>query len=363
MNLLIDAHVFDGKFQGTRTYLQGLYSCLIQKNDIDFYFAASDINNIINIFGTNENIHYIKLETHSNIKRLSIEFNKIIKKYHIDYAHFQYITPLIKSCKEIVTTHDVLFLDFPQFFPKAYKLKNNFFFKRSAKRADILLTVSEYSRKSISYHYNIPINNIHITPNGVLLPNKNILLPNTNKLYNLHKYILSVSRIEPRKNYLSILIAYNELKLYERGYKLVIIGTKDLKYKDFNQYYNKLSTTVKDNILFMSVNYLELISLYKNANLFVFPSFAEGFGIPPLEAIALKCPTLCSNTTAMSDFKFLNENLFSPYDIEELKNKIEKNLDLKNTKHLEELSNEVINKYDWQKSADVLYSLLKKSQQ
>lgn len=359
MNLLIDAHVFDGKFQGTRTYLQGLYSCLTKKNDIEFYFAACDIKNIKKIFGTNKNIHYIKLKTHNNLIRLSIEFNRIIKKYNIDYAHFQYITPLIKSCKEIVTTHDVLFLDYPHFFPKTYRLKNNFFFKRSAKRADILLTVSEYSRKSISDYYNIPINNIHITPNGVLLPNKDTILPDTNKLYHLHKYILSVSRIEPRKNYLTLLIAYNELKLYERGYKLVIIGSKDLEYTEFYQYYNQLCETAQNNILFMSVNYLELISLYKNASLFVFPSFAEGFGIPPLEAIALKCPTLCSNTTAMSDFKFLGENLFSPNDINELKRKIEINLKSRDTQRVELLSDIIINKYNWQKSADILYTLLK----
>lgn len=358
MRLLIDAHVFDGKFQGTRTYLQGLYSCLIQNQDIEFYFAAYNINNLQNIFGTHNNVHYIPLKTQNSFLRLGIEFNKIIEKYKIDYAHFQYISPLIKKCKEIVTTHDILFLDYPQYFSKVYRLKNNFLFKRSAQRADILLTVSEYSRKAISQHYSIPIERIHVTPNGVLLPTNDCELPDTNKIYHLNKYILSVSRIEPRKNYLSLLIAYKELKLYDKGYKLVIIGSKDLNYKEFVSYYNQLDTNIKNNILCFSASYLELISLYKNADLFIFPSYAEGFGIPPLEAIALGCPTLCSNTTAMADFDFLNENLFSPFDIKELKKKIINNLESRNYEKTIAMKEKVLNKYNWQKSANIFYSVL-----
>ena len=363
MRILVDAHVFDGKYQGTRTYLQGLYSELIKYKDIQYYFAARNCHHLQTIFGTAPNVHYIQLKSTNSIVRLSVEYPQIIRRLNIDYAHFQYISPLIKTCKEIVTIHDVLFLDYPQYFPKTYRLKNNLLFKRSAKRADILLTVSNYSKEAISRHYHIPTEKIHITPNGILLPDKNIILPDTNKIYNLEKYILSVSRIEPRKNYLLLLKAYNELKLYEQGYKLVIIGTKDLNYKEFEQYYRELPNIVQQNILVTSVDYLELISLYKNANLFIFPSFAEGFGIPPLEAIALKCPTLCSNTTAMKEFHFLKDNLFSPHDIEELKTKIEINLKEKNVKQIESLQKEVINKYDWQKSANALYSLLKQDKQ
>ena len=85
--------------------------------------------------------------------------------HNIDYAHFQYVIPPIKKCKYIVTIHDVLFLDFPQYFPFLYRLKNNLLFKYSAKKSDIVLTVSQYSKERIEMHFNI--NDVKIIPNAV----------------------------------------------------------------------------------------------------------------------------------------------------------------------------------------------------
>ena len=78
MKLLVDAHVFDGKYQGTRTYLQGIYSYMTKNKDIEFYFASKNIVNIQRIFGEAENIHYIQLKSSNKIFRLAFEFPKII---------------------------------------------------------------------------------------------------------------------------------------------------------------------------------------------------------------------------------------------------------------------------------------------
>lgn len=161
IKLLIDAHVFDGKYQGTRTYIQGIYSAMITHKDIEFYFAAQNVSRLKSIFGIAENIHYIRLDATNSIWRLAWEYPRIIKKYKIDYAHFQYICPFIKCCKEIVTIHDLLFLDFPKYFPLSYRIKNRPLFMYSAKRADLLLTVSEYSRKEIKRHFKITEDRIY----------------------------------------------------------------------------------------------------------------------------------------------------------------------------------------------------------
>ena len=363
MRLLVDAHVLDGKYQGTRTYIEGIYKYMVNHNDIDFYFAANNIENLSKTFGCANNIHFIQLKSNNSIKRLAYEFPLLIKRYKIDYAHFQYISPLIKCCKEIVTVHDILFLDYPQFFPKSYKIKNSILFKRSAQRADILLTLSSYSRDAINKHFNIPKSNIYITPNAVTLPEKECQLPDIKKKFNIDRYILSVSRIEPRKNHQLLLQAFVELKLYKKEIKQVLVGVKDLKNKEFYNYYDNLTDEIKKYILIIQVPYLDLVALYKQALLFIFPSFAEGFGIPPIEAIMYDCPTLCSNQTAMKEFDFLNSFLFSPYNIEELKSKITDCLNGINPTIIKEQKKKILEKYNWEKISDDIYNLIKSKEQ
>ena len=357
MRLLIDAHVFDGAFQGTRTYIEGLYSHMTHYRDIDFYFAAQDINNLRNVFGIAENIHYVQLSSSNKWKRLSIDFPRIIEDNNIDYAHFQYISPLIKKCKEIVTLHDLLFMDYPQFFTLLYRLPKRILFERSAKKSDILLTVSEYSKNSIARHFGIDKKKIFITYNSVLPSNDVCNKIGIKNKYGFGKFILTVSRIEPRKNHLALLKAYNELKLWSKGYHLVMVGVKDLQYQELFAYLDKLDTIIKEKVHMIQVPFEDLVALYKEASLFVFPSYGEGFGIPPLEAIAYGCPILCSNATAMAEFELPEQISFSPDNIEELKLKMMNQLEkpLSNSLYYER----ILAKYDWHNISECFYKLLK----
>ena len=357
MKLLIDAHVFDGKFQGTRTYLEGLYKKLIEHKDIDFHFAAKEIDNLKSIFGEDRNVHYIKLQSNNSIIRLGYEYPAIIRKYHIDYAHFQYISPLIKCCKEIVTVHDILFMDYPQYFPFIYKFKNSCLFYLSAKRADMLLTVSNYSKQRISSKFGINTDKIYITPNAVLPIDQDIRITNVIKELELDKYILSVGRIEPRKNYLLLLKAFVDLQLYKENYKLVLIGSPDLEYKDFFLYYNSLSKDIQQAIIIKGVSFPDLVTLYKSASLFVFPSLAEGFGIPPLEAIEYGCPLLCSNATAMAEFDLPDICSFDPNNINDLKDKMLYLLN--NPIEWHDIRKRLHNQYNWYNTSEILYDLMK----
>ncbi len=356
MRLLVDCHVFDGAFQGTRTYLEGLYTHMTQYKDIDFFFSAQNIAQLKSIFGEGENIHYIQLESSNKWKRLAVDYSTIIKDNQIDYAHYQYISPLRKCCREIVTLHDLLFMDFPNFFTFRYKFPKRILFKRSAKRADILLTVSEYSKESIAKHFNIDKNRIYITYNSILPAENAGLNIDIKSKYGFDKYILTVSRIEPRKNHLALLKAYDELRLEQMGYHLVMVGTKDLAYKDLFTYYDNLNESVKSKVHFMKVDFDDLVALYRQADLFVFPSFGEGFGIPPLESLAYGCPLLCSNATAMNEFNLPEEITFNPYNESELKSKIINQL--KKPSDLSIVREEVLAKYNWKQIARAYYAVL-----
>ena len=169
MKLLVDAHCFDYQTtEGINTYLKGLYGELVGiAPDIDFYFVAQNVGRIKALFGEAANVHYVPLTSQNKIYRLLFEIPAIVKKLGIEWAHFQYTSPLIKNCKTIVTLHDILFVDYPQMFPWRYRLVKGAMFKLSAKRADLLLTVSDYSRRQIAKHYGISAEEIVVTPNAV----------------------------------------------------------------------------------------------------------------------------------------------------------------------------------------------------
>jgi len=366
MRILVDAHVLDEPHQGTRTYIKGLYCELIMlRPDIVFYFASYNLENLKSEIGYFPNVKYLQFKRRK-ILRLLWEIPYLIWKYKIEYAHFQYVSPPIKNCKHIVTTHDILFKDFKELFPLKYRLVNDFLFRISAVRADILFSVSNYCRQRISFHYKIPIERIGITPNGTareFTDSEGVSDENEiSSKYDLSQFILYVSRIEPRKNHMFLLKAFVELELWKRNYKLVFIGKKDFLFQDVKSFIRNCPKECQVSIVLLeNVSDSELLSFYKRAKLFVYPSLAEGFGIPPIESISAGTPTLCSNTTAMSDFSFLGHDLFDPHNLEELKAKITQKLLCPDSAiRIELLKGIVKEKYSWNQSAKAFISFIQK---
>jgi glycosyltransferase involved in cell wall biosynthesis len=365
LKIFIDAHVFDDYSQGSKTYLKGLYSATLNnKPDWNFTFAAFDTNTLGSEFPNTVNRQIENFSSHNKIIRLGWEIPQMIKKTKSEFSHFQYISPLFKTSAEILTIHDLLFLDFPQYFPVDYRILKNFLFKRSAKRADLILTVSEYSRDAIIRHYNISADKIAITPNAVLETffEEEDELPDIKTKYGVSQYILYVSRVEPRKNHIGLLRAYYDLGLWKKGIQLVLIGGTGIKTDSFTAFYQSLDKEVKDNVFFFQNLALdELKAFYKQSLLFVYPSFAEGFGIPPLEAIACGANVLCSGTTAMEEFRFLGDRLFDPNNATELKEKISYYLDHPPaTQEINSTKNEIRKTYTWEASAKVLIDQVSK---
>lgn len=320
IRIFVDAHVFDGEFQGTRTFIKGIYTILAQNQDIQLYLGARNIDNLKKDFPALDNIHFVRYRSTSSVRRLFYEIPVLIKKYNIHYAHFQYISPPRKTCKFIVTIHDLLFIDYPREFPFLYRWTRAFIFRRSALKADIVTTVSQYSKNSIQKHFGIASDKIHITPNGV----SNIFFEPYNKpesvkfiyeKYGFDKFFLYVSRIEPRKNHVFLVRAFFELELYKQGFYLLLIGHKSIGVSELDEVINRLPEGVKKFIsVIQEVGDGDLVEFYRAASVFIYPSKAEGFGIPPLEAAALMTPVICSNTTAMGYFSFFGNNLIDPID-------------------------------------------------
>ncbi len=359
LRLFVDCHVFDGNEQGTTAYLRGLYSALIPEKEFDFYFAAFDTHNLKKQFGEHPNVHYLNLRSKNKAIRLLFDIPDLISKHKIDFAHFQYVVPPIKRCRYIVTIHDVLFLDFPQYFPIGYRIKNKMLFRFSARMSEVVLTVSEYSRNRIRAHFRVK--HIGLTPNAVdpvYFENyeRELAKKSAFEQFGLQDYFLFVSRIEPRKNHLQLIKAFVEGGFHEK-HELVFVGNPALENLEYDRYFENLAPEIKKRVKTISgTGQKALQCIVRGARLCIYPSVAEGFGIPPLESVAAKIPTICSNSTAMAEFTFLEPGLFDPLDNKAMIAAIRQGLDAE--QNLEFKKEELSRLYSWPHSARAFLSCL-----
>jgi len=365
LNIFVDAHGFDQEFQGSRSFIQEIYTLLAHKNDIQLYLGAYDTKNLAAHFSAQSGIQYIQYRSRSSIFRLLFNIPSIIRKYGIDYAHFQYMAPLFKNCRHIITTHDVLFMQSKKDFSFGYRTIRKLLCKRAAKKADLLTTVSAFSKASIAKYFGINPSKINIIGNGVHPRyfeqfDKGSETAIIKARFGFDKFILYVSRIEPRKNHSLLLNIYLELELYRQGYNLVLLGHQSIGVPEFDKLLAELPDAIR-NMIFMSstIKEKELLSFYRAATVFVYPSRAEGFGIPPLEAAATRSLVLCSNKTAMDQYHFFGVDHVDPEDKELFKSRLSAILhDTPDTGSLDRISQKIKQDYCWQQQADKLYTLI-----
>jgi glycosyltransferase involved in cell wall biosynthesis len=357
MKILVDAHVFDSGSQGTTSYIKNLYNALVDFPNIQITLCANNVKNLKNIF-TNEKFEFIDLKVKSKIWRLFYEFPKIIERGKFDFAHFQYVVPVRKKCLYINTIHDILFLNFPNYFDLFYRITKGFLFKLSAKKSDIIFTVSQFSKNCIVETFSISKDKVYVLPNTVQI--SKISSMDVKEKYGIRNFIHYVARFEPRKNQIGLLKAYLNSDL-SNNYDIVFIGRKKdkIEKKYYEEFVKLIPTNKKKNIhLFEDLCFEELTAFYRQSSCFVYPSFAEGFGIPPIEAGVNCCKVLSSNQTAMADFSFFKYT-FNPNNESDLQLRL---LEILNDKEypFEEIKNIIIEKYNTKNIAEQFCNVVKR---
>lgn len=321
-NIGVDFHVFDGKFQGSRTHLLEIFSRAISlRNDYTYFFFLENIGELADRYKIfrSDNVRLVKMKSCSAVQRLCYVLPHLQYKYNIDILHTQYIMPIVTCRPCVVTIHDILFESYPKLFTSLFVVRSKILMKLSARRAAHIFTVSEYSKREIAERYDILSTNISVIYNGVdnarFFPGNDGHEVLRKRGFDAGKYILSVGRLEPRKNHVSLLKAYT--KLGPDAPPLIIAGQRFFDYNDVFDFIDANDLKNKVHIL-EDVSNDELPALYRNAKLFVYPSWAEGFGIPPLEAMASGVPVICSNTTAFPEIVGNAAILVRPDDVEQL---------------------------------------------
>ncbi|WP_184544034.1 glycosyltransferase family 4 protein [Mucilaginibacter sp. FT3.2] len=192
---------------------------------------------------------------------------------------------------QIVTLHDMAFFTNPAWFSKNFVRYYKFLIPRISKRAKLIFTVSHFSKNEIVKHINVTPQKIKVIYNAV-----SKLAAASNHAANLDKYILVVGSIDKRKNISTLIEAFNQIP--DKDFKLLIVGDVN---SIFNNDGNETLTTHHDIIFKGRVSDHELADLYTNAKMFIYPSLYEGFGIPPLEAMAYGCPTVVSDIDSLRE--------------------------------------------------------------
>ncbi len=365
--ILVDARTIGGEGQGVVTYLKGLYNAFHHRygSEYELRFAGYDFQAMKGAFPFLEPRQFVPVRSRSRLQLFFREFPAILRREGCQFAHFQYMVPFSRACRFIVTTHDVLFNDFPADFGRWYILQRNWLCARGLWQSAVRLTVSEYSRMRIAHHYGIPKETIAVTPNAVPAVyfepySKEEAQQYIRRRYGIENFVLFVSRIEPRKNHQLLMKAYRELRLAERQIQLVFIGNDTLNTTSVVRQIKSLQEAFPGKFHWLSyVEGDDLLQFYRAARLFVYPSKAEGFGIPPLEAAAARVNTLCSNATAMGDFDFFGSNHFDPEDEGAFFRLLSENLRrLPDPRRLQTIAQTIRQRYSWEAAAEVLHSEL-----
>lgn len=217
--------------------------------------------------------------------------------------------------KSVVTVHDLIFKRFPEQYALGRRLLLNLKLKYACQEADHIVAISESTKKDLIHFYQVPpekVSVIYQSCHGRYLQERsNKTLESVRQRYQLPpSYILSVGAIVPRKNLLGVVEALAILPEGDR-LPLVVVGRGPKHRAQVQRRANQLG--VGRLLHFVDVRFNDLPAVYQNADLFVYPSLYEGFGIPILEALSSKVPVLTSNTSSLPEAGGPGAHLVNPY--------------------------------------------------
>lgn len=369
MKILIDLTSLADNFSGIERYALNISKEMVKQDKKNYYVL---------VFKNYIHYEFLQYKGRKNIKFMVLKgknkliFNQFIllkNLYKIKadkYLFLAFPSPILFRRNGIVNTiHDLTaFL-----YPKTMEYKSKIYFKYSIKNSvrvsEKIITVSQSSKNDIIKKFKIK--NIHVIYNGISEVFKNFKYnqEKNNKVlgkYGLKSgYLMSLGTLEPRKNLIVLLKAYNELsKDANFNDELVLVGRLGWKFNEFIK--NSNNEILKEKLKFTGfVEDEDLPYIYINSKLFIFPSIYEGFGIPIIEAAQLNIPIIVSNIPSSIEVTGGNAIFFETNNANSLKkvlldiNTQEKLLKIKNNRSILEY----IKKYNWNVQAKRLIEIIR----
>lgn len=302
----------------------------------------------------------------------------------VDLMHFPHFNvPFVKAGPYVVTIHDLILTKFPThrastLHPIVYWLKDKAYrliIMSAVKMAKKIITVSQFTKLDLIEQFHADSSKIEVTYEGVAnlakgndslfvakLDNKRTLA-----LYNIHgPFLLYIGNAYPHKNLEGLILAFSKLHVKYPDLRLVLVGKEDY-------FYNRVKDFARTNNLWQKENHnssvvftgyvpdVDLEALFQEASVYVFSSLYEGFGLPPLEAMAHGCPVVSSNRASMPEILGEAAAYFNPEDKEDMISVISKLINDKDERErLIKLGYEQVKKYSWWECALATEKIYKK---
>ena len=331
MKILIDVRgIRDGFKGGVGEYTSEIISYLSKKSKYKYTLLSSGLgkkkSSYIN--GLREiNIPYPNKILNFSLKFFARPFLDYIKKENFDLVFMPNlnITSIRKKTPYIVTIHDLSFEIYPEVYSMKMRLWHKFINpKKIIQNAHKIIAVSESTKQDLQELYGIESTKIEVIYPGISTEfndNHNVSDPTIKsiiKKYKLpSKYLLYLATIEPRKNISLIINSFNKIADKYPNLNLVIAGGDGWLYQDINRMIEQ--SKFKERIFKIGfVDVKDKPIIYKLAHIFVYPSLYEGFGFPPLEAMASGVPTIVSGVSSLPEIVENSAIKVSPYNENEL---------------------------------------------
>lgn len=354
----IDGHMIGDRSGGNESY----YKNILQNMD----FSDTNIHPILFLRkGVDDSLfkktfEIVRLESENAFVRNFIELPSLCKKYKLSLLHTQYFIPFVRPCPVVCTIHDICFEHFKDIFTKKEYYRQKVLIPYSAKKSAAVFTVSNHAKNDIQERYHISESKIYVTYNAVNSSFRKLNEVELNEIELREKFqignesfLLCVGNLQPRKNLPRLIRAYRKYSKYSVEHsKLVIVGKKAWM---FNEVIKEALEGTDDVVLTDYVSDMDLVRLYNAAYAFIYPSYYEGFGIPPLEALACGTPVAVANATSLPEVVGNAGVYFDPFNESDITNAIDIIMNNRDARQSSvEKSVDRVNYFSWEKSADII---------
>ncbi len=331
MRIAIDAHSVGTGLGGNESYATNLIEALAEIDPVNRYTVYVTRREAVERFSNRwSNFSVRTTLPHTPLIRIPLTLSAELRRNPVDVLHVQFTAPPFSPCPAVVSIHDLSFEHLPQTFKWRSRKQLRITVRRSAREAAQLIALSEHARNDIIATYRVSPEKVSVIPLAAPAHFRPVSdeqeLQRVRQTYGIEgDYILTVGAIQPRKNLSRLVAAYSRLRWVRpegKLPKLVLVGKCAWLYDETLRTIKELEVS-NSAILTGYVPEADLPALYSGALCFVYPSYFEGFGLPPLEAMKCGAPVVVGNQTSLPEVVGDAGLLVDPFDVEDIASAIQ----------------------------------------